>query len=101
MKVHELKTWPALYERVAEGKKRWELRRNDRGFEMGDLLWLREFDPGTGEEGDAGSYTGKDLLARVDFVAGNFDVPEGLPSGFVIMDIQLVRLEVFTPTQQI
>ena len=87
MKVHELKTWPQPFAAVNAGIKRWELRRNDREFEKGDLLYLREYDNTTDE------YTGNHVLAEVLTVSHDFDVPEGLPSWFVIMDIQRVKLE--------
>ena len=86
MKVHELKTWPQLFAAVNAGRKCWELRRNDRDFKEGDLLYLREYDNTTEK------YTGHYVLAKVLSAFHDFDVPEGLPSGFVIMDIQRVSL---------
>jgi hypothetical protein len=43
--VHELKCWPAYFEAVARGDKNFEVRRDDRGFQKGDILALREWDP--------------------------------------------------------
>lgn len=45
MKIHELKTHPEAYLAVAHGIKRHEFRLDDRGFEVGDILKLRSFDP--------------------------------------------------------
>lgn len=42
---HELKIWPQYYSRVADGTKTFEVRKNDRGFQPGDTVRLREFDP--------------------------------------------------------
>lgn len=42
---HELKIWPQYYCRVADGSKTFELRENDRGFQPGDTVVLREWDP--------------------------------------------------------
>lgn len=42
---HELKIWPQFYCRVADGSKTFELRDNDRGFQPGDTVTLREWDP--------------------------------------------------------
>lgn len=42
---HELKIWPQFYCRVADGTKTFELRENDRGFQSGDTVVLREWDP--------------------------------------------------------
>ena len=44
MRTHELKTRAEWFDLVATGAKPFELRRDDRGFEVGDELWLRETD---------------------------------------------------------
>lgn len=43
--IHELKIWPQYYCRVADGSKTFEVRRNDRGFQPGDIVVLKEYDP--------------------------------------------------------
>lgn len=43
--IHELKIWPQYYCRVADGSKTFELRKNDRGFQPGDIVVLREWEP--------------------------------------------------------
>jgi hypothetical protein len=42
---HELKIWPQYYCRVADGSKTFEVRDNDRAFQPGDTVKLREWDP--------------------------------------------------------
>lgn len=42
--IHELKCWPSSFERISDGTKTFEVRRDDRGFQMGDVLRLREWD---------------------------------------------------------
>lgn len=42
---HELKIYPMYYSRVADGSKTFEVRTNDREFQSGDTVTLREFDP--------------------------------------------------------
>lgn len=42
---HELKIWPQFYQRVADGSKTFEVRNNDRNFQFGDTVTLREYDP--------------------------------------------------------
>jgi hypothetical protein len=44
MKAHELKTLPGFFEAVLSGEKTFEARKNDRMFQKGDQLWLREYD---------------------------------------------------------
>jgi len=44
--VHELKTLPVYFEAVLRGEKSFEIRDNsDRGFQKGDTVILREYDP--------------------------------------------------------
>lgn len=42
---HELKIWPQFYKRVADGSKTFEVRQDDRGFQSGDIVVLKEYDP--------------------------------------------------------
>ena len=43
--IHELKTWPEAWAAVRDGRKRFELRRDDRGFAVGDVLLLKLWRP--------------------------------------------------------
>lgn len=47
--IHDLKTWPEHFRDVRAGIKTAELRLNDRNYQPGDVLVLREYDPETGE----------------------------------------------------
>lgn len=47
MNAHELKTWPQYWLAVKSGKKTFELRENDRDYQVGDLLFLACFNPAT------------------------------------------------------
>jgi len=80
--THELKSWPCFFELVRRGIKRFECRKDDRGFHVGDILWLREWDPNTQQ------YTGRNLKIPVLYILhGPFN---GLAEGFVIMSLDYV-----------
>ncbi|WP_254698569.1 ASCH/PUA domain-containing protein [Parageobacillus sp. VR-IP] len=59
---HLLKIWPEYFEAVRSGKKTFEIRKNDRGFQVNDLLLLQEYNPKTQE------YTGRELLVEVTYI---------------------------------
>lgn len=61
-KVHKLKTWPMFFQAVLEGSKPFELRKNDRHFNVGDILILEEYDP------DAEGYTGRKCERKISYV---------------------------------
>lgn len=73
MMSHELKTWPEPFEAIRKGDKRFELRRFDRDFQVGDVLRLREWDPSWPR------YTGRVIRARITYILrSGFGLPEGL-----------------------
>jgi ASCH domain. len=78
-KVHELKTWPDYFKEVFMGHKNFEIRKNDRNFQCGDILILKEWDPEHEE------YTGRMLARNVLYVlaGGQF----GIEPNFVVMSI--------------
>ena len=71
-KVHELKTHPATFDAIVEGRKFHEVRRDDRGFEVGDVLPLRRWDPETR------LYTGERLETVITYITrgGTFGLPD-------------------------
>jgi hypothetical protein len=44
-RVHDLKCWPEPFAAVASGAKTYEIRVDDRGYMVGDVLVLKEWDP--------------------------------------------------------
>lgn len=71
MKTHTLKCWPAHFQAVKRGEKSFEYRSDDRGFEVGDVLVLREFDPETETE------SGEEFSVRVTYIARGSLIPAG------------------------
>ena len=69
MTIHELKTDPLVFAESWNDKKRFEIRKDDRNFEIGDILVLKETKY-TGEEMKNGKplfYTGFELKVKITY----------------------------------
>lgn len=81
-KFHTLKTLAPYWDDVMSGIKPFEVRRNDRDFERGDILILRRMQP---DEPDRPDWDGDymDIYKRVSYVlkGGQF----GVEPGYVVM----------------
>ena len=60
--THELKIWPGCFAAVQAGTKPFDVRENDRNFQLGDELRLREYAP------ESEQYTGRALTRWVSYV---------------------------------
>lgn len=77
-----MKSWPEYFQPLVEGIKGFELRRDDRGFQVGDRLIVREYVI------DNDTYTGRDVALDVTYIA------QGLPwlcPGHVCMSVRPAR----------
>ena len=97
--IHKLKTWPQFFDAVACGVKGFELRKDDRGFEVGDVLLLQEFDPYKGEGGYSGREVSRLVLYKLD--AASFS---GIEKGYCILGLgvlpQYAVEEIYNSKQQ-
>lgn len=68
--THILKIWCPYFDDIIHGKKTFEYRLNDRNYNPGDHLYLREFNHETDE------YTGRAILCYVPYIlyAGNYAI---------------------------
>lgn len=82
--VHTLKVWRQWFTAVVDGTKTFEVRVNDRGFKVGDVLVLREFDPETE------TYSGRSVSCRVTYLMDGDEavIPVGVMPGYVVMGIK-------------
>lgn len=62
---HRLKTWPEFYAAIERGEKTFEVRLDDRGYAVGDVLTLREYDPALYQAG--GGLTGREMRKVVTY----------------------------------
>ena len=83
--IHDLKCLPKYFVPTMLGRKKFEYRYNDRNFQIGDLLILREW--------ENGCYTGREIYARVIYLLkkgmlSNIDIADG----YCIMSIEIERM---------
>ena len=74
--MHEVKILPQYYRDVLCGVKNFELRKDDRDYQVGDLIRLREWEDDT--------YTGRDLVLRIRYVLRDCQ-KYGLMEGYCIL----------------
>ena len=80
---HDLKLFTKYFQSVVDGRKRSEVRYNDRNYQVGDTITLHEGQPGlSGFE-----YTGRTVSCRISFI-DDF----GLNAGYVNLSIADVGL---------
>lgn len=78
---HELKIYPKYFEDVISGKKKFEIRKNDRKYRVGDILKLKEW--------DNIKYSGREVRAEVIYLID--DKFAGIQPGYVVMGVELIR----------
>ena len=78
MAVHQVKSWPEYFGPISHHTKTFDLRKDDRGYTLGDVITFEEFRPGVGE------YTGKKTTCRINYILRNFD---GLMPGYCILGL--------------
>lgn len=91
--IHELKTDPEVFDAVAAGLKTFEIRKDDRDFEVGDTLLLQRTRH-TGEEMAGGKplvYTGHAITRTVSHLLRG--PIYGLREGWVILSLNSVLKE--------
>jgi hypothetical protein len=87
IREHELKTLPIYFDAIESGDKTFEVRRDDRGFQKGDILTLKEWIPYDEEaflsSDRAAHYSGREIRRKIQWIltGGQF----GIEPGFVVM----------------
>ena len=76
--IHELKILPQYFELVTQDKKNFEVRKNDRNFQIGDMLELNEWN---------GEFTGRKILVDVTYMLNDSNYCK---NNFVILSIKRI-----------
>lgn len=63
--THELKSWVGLFEPLFNGSKTHDIRVLDREYKIGDICWVREFEPITRK------YTGRSLYYQITYITSS------------------------------
>jgi hypothetical protein len=88
MKTHHIKSWPQYFEATLSGAKPFDLRKNDRDYQLGDLVVLQEWSPETQ------TYTGRETTRQITYVLSGGDtgwaegdeiIRRGLHTTYVIL----------------
>ena len=77
--IHELKILPEYFEAVKNKTKKFEVRKNDRDFNVGDTLMLLEWKDN--------QYTGRFLIAETTYILNDKSY---CAKNMVIMSINLI-----------
>ena len=79
MKTHELKTINPYFQEVWDGNKTFEVRFNDRDFQVEDFLILKEYDHVKKE------FIGREVFCQITYI---LDDPSYCKEGYVILAIK-------------
>lgn len=77
--THELKILTEYFHDVVEGKKKFELRKDDRNFQVGDFIILREW--------NGSEYTNQYVIREISYKLDGAD-KYGLSKGYCILGIE-------------
>lgn len=89
MTKHELRLYDRYFDAVVTGKKRFEIRKNDRDYKIGDvLIFIRCDDDGFDVVDPRGH---PDIfVAAVSYILRHEDFPQGIMDGYVVLGIDKV-----------
>lgn len=83
--VHALKIKSEYFKVVLAYNKNFEVRKNDRDFQVGDFVALNEID-------DEGNYTGSHAVRKITYILND---EQYLAPGYVALGLRCVDNEVF------
>lgn len=80
---HDLKLFTKYFQAVVDCQKRSEVRYDDRNYQIGDTVTLREGQPGV----NGFEYTGRSVSARISYIDDY-----GLDSGYLNLSLDSVGM---------
>jgi len=84
MTTHELKCWQPFFNDIKSGLKTFEIRYNDRNYQVGDYLILNEYNPKTEIYGDS-------IKCEITWILTDPNFVSLLKEGYIVMSIKVVE----------
>ena len=81
--IHELKTYPKYFEETLKDNKSFECRLDDRGFQVGDIVVLREW--------DNIKYSGREIRGEIKYILDDSFI--GISKGYVIFSLDVFNVK--------
>lgn len=81
--THDIKCWPPFFTLILDGLKPFEVRRNDRGYNTGDRLYIHEYKPVSQQ------YTGRIIIAEALFILD--DATFGIQPGYCVIGLKVLN----------
>lgn len=76
--VHRLKTINPFFTDLWKRKKKFEIRKNDRNYRIGDHVYLEEYDSINDK------FSGRFICAQITYVLNQKQFSNGLQKGYII-----------------
>lgn len=82
--IHDLKSWPNSFNAWDNDKKQFEFRKDDRNFQLGDTVILREYDP------ILKKFSGCWRMGKIKYILkGRRGASVGLQEGYCIFSLDM------------
>lgn len=89
--IHELKTRSEYFKETFNKNKMFECRYDDRDFQVGDIVILKEWDEGMG-------YSGREIRGEITYILDKF---AGLNEGWVVLSIKIKSIEKISTSKSV
>jgi hypothetical protein len=84
--VHELKVWTKYFDSLIDNSKTFEVRFDDRGYQVGDMLILKEFILSRGE------YSGRMTSRKISYKLNAKEMPNVIAPGYCVLGFELPKI---------
>ena len=85
---HAVRSWSHLFQAMLDGVKTHDLRKDDRNYQVGDVILYREYDI------VRGAYTGREQQVEVTYITGRGEGQSPCAVSSVVLDPEYVILSI-------